>query len=282
MSRLIYLLTFICFLTACGPSEDQKAMKYLDAARLSLQEGKYSIAKLQIDSIKSQYPKAFDTRKAGIQLMLTVEKEEQLKGLQFIDSVLASRIESLEEIFKKNQFKLDKNEEYQELGTYYTNTQTIEKNNTRAYLRFTTDERGKMVMTSYYYGSFPIKHNVVKIATNSSTFAETMPADNLYESKHLGMVTERQDFILGKEDGDVIDFIVNNASTPLYVTYLGEKTYKYRLSQVDIDAAVQIASLSRVLESIQELKVLKADANKKLKFIDSRIEAYNNQESQVK
>ncbi len=282
MGRLIFILTFICFLTSCGPSDDQKAMKFINAAKASLQAGNYSKAKLEIDSIKTTYPKAFDTRKIGIRLMLDVEKEEQLKGIQFIDSVLEQKQELMNNLIKLNKYKFDKNEEYQDIGTYYAPMQSIERNSNRAYLRFSVDEKGKMVMTSFYYGSFPIEHHTIQVSSKQNGFAETPAGDNLYSSENLGMITERQDFILGKNDGNVIDFIVNNKDIPLYVTYKGKRPYKYRLSNVDIDAAVKLEPLARALSSINELNVLKEEANKKLKFIDSRIEKYKNELADIK
>lgn len=282
MKRPIFLLLFISFLAGCGPSDDEKAMKYIDAATVSLKEGNFSIAKLQLDSIKTEYPKAFETRKKGIRLMLDIEKSEQIKNLQFIDSVLTSRNELLEKLQKENKYKFEKNEEYQNYGTYCTNTQTIEKNYNRSYLRFSVDETGKMTMTSFYYGGHPIKHNIVKITSNNGTFAETPEANNLYSSTNLGMITERQDFVLGKDDGNMIDFIVTNRDTPLRVEYIGKTNYKYRLSDVDIAAAVKIEELARVLSSINEYTELKNEGTRKLNFLNDKIKEYDSKEKSAK
>lgn len=278
MTKLICILSFIAFLVSCGPSDDQKAMRLIEAAKISLEEGNFSKAKIQVDSIKTAYPKAFETRKKGIRFMLDIEKEEQLKSIQFLDSALTVANENYNALLKKNRYKLDKNEEYQDIGTYYTPTQSIERNATRAYLRFSVNEKGKMVMTSFYYGNFPIEHSIVKVSSDKSTFAQTEPGNDLYTSKNLGKITERQDYILGENDGSVIDFIIKKKETPLYVTYKGKRPYKFRLSHVDIDAAVKIEELSRILRSINKLNELKIESNKKLTFINKRIAHYKQNE----
>ena len=49
-------------------------------AKAAYERGDYEEAKLQIDSIKILYPKAFETRKAGQALMLDVETKATAKN----------------------------------------------------------------------------------------------------------------------------------------------------------------------------------------------------------
>ena len=53
---------------------------------VAYERGDYEEAKLQIDSIKILYPKAFEARKAGQALMLDVETKAQQKTLAYLDS----------------------------------------------------------------------------------------------------------------------------------------------------------------------------------------------------
>ena len=54
-----------------------------------MKDGKFNEAKLQIDSIRTQYPKAFDVRKEGIALMQQIDLAEQQRSLAYLDSTLA-------------------------------------------------------------------------------------------------------------------------------------------------------------------------------------------------
>ena len=88
MKKLIVLTCTLSLLTACGDSIEKKAGEKLAAARAAFEHNDYNEAKLQIDSIKILYPKAFDTRKEGIKLMQQVEMKEQQESLVYLDSML--------------------------------------------------------------------------------------------------------------------------------------------------------------------------------------------------
>ena len=81
MKKLIVLTCTLSLLTVCGDSIEKKAGEKLAAARAAFEHNDYNEAKLQIDSIKILYPKAFDTRKEGIKLMQQVELKEQQESL---------------------------------------------------------------------------------------------------------------------------------------------------------------------------------------------------------
>ena len=94
-------------------------------AKAAYERGDYEEAKLQIDSIKILYPKAFEARKAGQALMLDVETKAQQKTLAYLDSAFQAKTEEFNAI--KDKFKLEKDAEYQQVGNYLWPTQTIEK-----------------------------------------------------------------------------------------------------------------------------------------------------------
>ena len=82
-------------LTACN-GDKQKAAGLLERANASFEAGDYNLAKLQIDSIRTFYPKAFDARKEGIRLMQRVDLEEQQKSLVYLDSMMAVKQAALD------------------------------------------------------------------------------------------------------------------------------------------------------------------------------------------
>ena len=88
IKKLIYLFCGTLVLTACGNSIEKKANEKLVIAKAAYERGDYEEAKSQIDSIKILYPKAFEARKAGQELMLDVETKAQQKTLAYLDSAL--------------------------------------------------------------------------------------------------------------------------------------------------------------------------------------------------
>lgn len=254
---------FCCLLIACEDVE-QKAGERLLLARQALEAGQYDKAKTQIDSIKILYPKAFETRRAGIYLMQDIELAEQQKTLAYLDSLLHIRQQEWEGC--KDRFVLEKDTAYQQMGHYLAPSQVIEKNLHRSYLRFQTDERGAMSLTSIYCGTRNIHHTAVKVTAPDGTFAQTPTSKDSYETSDLGEQIEKADYKLG-EDGGVIPFISQHRDQPLSITYLGDRTYSTTMARADRQAAAEVYQLSQLLSSLTQIKKDMDEANRKINFI---------------
>ena len=82
------LLLGAVLVAACSDNGEGQARQHIEKARTALQNGKFSEAKLQIDSIRMLYPKAFEARKEGISLMQQIDLAEQQQTLSYLDSML--------------------------------------------------------------------------------------------------------------------------------------------------------------------------------------------------
>ena len=264
---ILFLTTLCCLLIACEDVE-KKAGEKLQQARQAYEAGRYNEAKMQIDSIKILYPKAFDTRRAGIYLMQDVELAEQQKTLAYLDSLLQIRQAELED--QKGRFVLEKDTAYQQIGRYLAPAQVIEKNLHRSYLRFQTDETGMMSLTSIYCGKGNIHHTAVKVTAPDGTFAETPASKDSYETSDLGEKIEKADYKLG-EDGGVILFVGQHKDQNLRVTYTGDRTYSTTLSRADRQAAVDVYQLSQLLSSITQIKKDMEEAERKIRFVEENM-----------
>ena len=269
MKKLIILFCSALALSACGNEAEKKANEKLTAAKAAFESGNYEEAKLQIDSIKILYPKAFEARKAGQELMLQVELKAQGKTLAYLDSALQAKQQAFEAI--KSKFTLEKDAEYQNVGNYLWPTQTIEKNMHRSFLRFQTDEQGNMSMTSIYCGAGNIHHTGVKVTAPDGTFAETPASNDSYETSDMGEKIEKADYKLG-EDGDVIKFISQNKDKNLRVEYKGERKYATTLSPTDRQAAAEVYELAQILSAMQQIKKEQEAAHLKIGFVNKKME----------
>ena len=182
MKKVILLACLCCTLFSCEDVE-KKAGEKLQAAREAFELGNYNEAKILIDSIKMLYPKAFETRRAGIGLMQEVELKEQEKSLVYLDSMLQAKQKDFDAI--KGKYTFEKDAEYQNIGNYLHPSQVIEKNLHRSFLRFQVDENGVMSMTSIYCGAHNIHHVAVKVTAPDGSFAETPAAKDSYETTDL-------------------------------------------------------------------------------------------------
>ena len=268
MKKVILLACLCCTLFSCEDVE-KKAGEKLQAAREAFELGNYNEAKILIDSIKMLYPKAFETRRAGIGLMQEVELKEQEKSLVYLDSMLQAKQKDFDAI--KGKYTFEKDAEYQNIGNYLHPSQVIEKNLHRSFLRFQVDENGVMSMTSIYCGAHNIHHVAVIFAAPDGSFAETPAAKDSYETTDLGEKIEKADFKLG-EDGNVMGFLYLNKDKNIKVNYQGERPYSITMTAADRQALASVYELAQLLSSMTEIKKNMEEANLKIEFVKKKME----------
>lgn len=268
MKKVILLACLCCTLFSCEDVE-KKAGEKLQAAREAFELGNYNEAKILIDSIKMLYPKAFETRRAGIGLMQEVELKEQEKSLVYLDSMLQAKQKEFDAI--KGKYTFEKDAEYQNIGNYLHPSQVIEKNLHRSFLRFQVDENGVMSMTSIYCGAHNIHHVAVKVTAPDGSFTETPAAKDSYETTDLGEKIEKADFKLG-EDGNVMGFLYLNKDKNIKVNYRGERPYSITMTAADRQALVSVYELAQLLSSMTEIKKNMEEANLKIEFVKKKME----------
>ena len=276
MKKVILLACLCCTLFSCEDVE-KKAGEKLQAAREAFELGNYNEAKILIDSIKMLYPKAFETRRAGIGLMQEVELKEQEKSLVYLDSMLQAKQKDFDAI--KGKYTFEKDAEYQNIGNYLHPSQVIEKNLHRSFLRFQVDENGVMSMTSIYCGPSNIHHISVKVIAPDGSFAETPASKDSYETTDLGEKIEKADYKIG-EDGNVIGFLYLNKDKNIKVNYQGERPYSTTMTPADRQAVASVYELAQLLSSITEIKKEMEEANLKIEFVKRKMQEREEKETE--
>ncbi len=261
-------LVLAALLTACG-SDDKKAGELFQRAELSFADGDYSLAKLQIDSIRTLYPKAFDVRKSAVRLMQQVDLKEQQKTLVYLDGVMAVKQAELDSI--KGRFVLEKDTAYQEVGNYFYPTQVVEKNIGRSFLRGQVNELGEMSLTSIYCAGGNIHHTAVKV-TAGDLFAETPASLDSYETTDLGKAIEKADYKLGNDGGVIAFLVANRDKKNIRLEFIGDRNYKTVMQPNDVKAIAELSELARILTGIEEIKKEQKEANLKIQFVTRKIE----------
>lgn len=263
-SALLALAT----LAGCGDGGEKEAQIRLQKAEAALQQENFSEAKLQIDSIKVLYPKAFEARKQGIKLMQQVDLKEQGKTLVYLDSMMQVKQAQLDSI--KANFVLEKDTAYQEIGNWFYPTQVVEKNVGRSFLRAQVNELGEMSLTSIYCAGGQLNHTSVKVSVGD-TFAETPMTNDSYATTDLGRTIEKADYKVS-EDGGVVGFIVANQDKNIQLTFIGDKTYRTAMQKNDRKAIVEMVELARILSGMEEIRKQQKEANLKIQFVTRKIE----------
>ena len=261
-------LLALALLTGCGDGGEKQAQLHLQKAEQALLLENFSEAKLQIDSIKMLYPKAFEARKQGLKVMQQVDLKEQTKTLAYLDSVMLVKQAQLDSI--KGDFVLEKDTAYQDIGNYFYPTQTVEKSLGRSFLRGQVNELGEMSLTSIYCAGGQLHHTSVKVSVGE-LFAETSVSKDSYETTDLGKTIEKSDYKIG-EDGGVVGFIIANQDKNIQLHFIGDKTYRTVMDKNDRKAIVKLAELARVLSSMEEIRKQQKEASLKIQFVSRKIE----------
>ena len=261
-------LLALALLTGCGDGGEKQAQLHLQKAEQALLMENFSEAKLQIDSIKMLYPKAFEARKQGIKVMQQVDLKEQTKTLAYLDSVMLVKQAQLDSI--KGDFVLEKDTAYQDVGNYFYPTQTVEKSLGRSFLRGQVSELGEMSLTSIYCAGGKLNHTSVKVSVGE-LFAETPMSKDSYETTDLGKTIEKSDYKVG-EDGGVVGFIIANQDKNIQLQFVGDKTYRTAMQKTDRKAIVELAELARILSGMEEIRKQQKEASLKIQFVSRKIE----------
>lgn len=264
LSALLSLALF----ASCGDGGEKEAQKRLQKAEIALQQENFSEAKLQIDSIKVLYPKAFEARKHGIKLMQQVDLKEQGKTLVYLDSMMQVKQAQFDSI--KGNFVFEKDTAYQDIGNWLYPTQVVEKSLGRSFLRGQVNELGEMSLTSIYCAGGSINHTSVKVSVGD-TFAETPMTNDSYTTTDLGRTIEKADYKVGN-DGGVVGFIVANQDKNIQLTFIGDKTYRTAMQKNDRKAIVELTELARILSGMEEIRKQQKEANLKIQFVTRKIE----------
>ena len=258
----------LALLASCGDGGEKEAQKRLQKAEIALRQENFSEAKLQIDSIKVLYPKAFEARRQGIKLMQQVDLKEQGKTLVYLDSMMQVKQAQLDSI--KGNFVLEKDTAYQDVGNWFYSTQVVEKSLGRTFLRGQVNELGEMSLTSIYCAGANINHTSVKVSVGD-TFAETPMTNDSYTTTDLGRTIEKADYKVGN-DGGVVGFIVANQDKNIQLTFIGDKTYRTAMQKNDRKAIVELVELSRILLGMEEIRKQQKEANLKIQFVTRKME----------
>ena len=256
-------------LAACAEDVERPAQEYLTRAQDLYAHKQYHTAKLQLDSIKVLYPKAFDTRKQAQALLLQVELAESEAGKAYVDSLLHDVSAKVAPLTAK--LYLDKDARYQEVGHYYAPSHRIENNVSRSYLRPQVDERGACSIVAFYRGK-PIQAHTLRLTAADGTFMELKAAHESYVSSDVLGRTERTDFAV-EPGSNVASFVAMQQGKTVKATLVGNAgTANIGFAKADAEALVTVCELADVLRAVGELQTQTQELERRIHFFTTRIE----------
>ena len=251
-------------LTNCAEDVEKLAKPYLTRAQQSYTNKQYALAKLQIDSIKTLHPKAFETRKQAQALLLEVELSEARIGKYYTDSLLAESTARATTL--ATALYLDKDAKYQDYGNYYAAQHRAEKNASKSYLRPQASEKdGTFTITTFYRGK-PFGAHTLRFAASDGSYVELQPTAEPYVMSDATGRTERTDFAASP---DVAHFVVQH--TNIKVTVIGENgKAQIPFTKADAQALIQVNDLATALQATTTLQAQQQEFDRRIKFYEQR------------
>ena len=275
MKKTIALLAVCAALCGCADNVEKLAGRHLDNAKQAFSVGNYNVAKQEIDSIRILYPKAFEARKQGIKLMQQVEEAEQMRAIEYEDSMITVAQAAFDQI--KAGYAFQKDEQYQDLGLYTIKSQDPTRNTDRTYIRAQVDELGRMTLISSYRGSSYIHHDWLKLSVGD-LYVDTPESNDRHEFKDLDVCYEWLSFINGNDGGAAAFISANKDANITYTLYRktgpdsSRPVYRnLKMTKDDRYAIAKLYELSLVLSTLDEHKKAREEADRHLKFIRSRM-----------
>lgn len=245
MLRLFSILTPLLFmlLSACGPSQEERAGARLNYARALLQQNDTTGALVQIDSIAILHPKAAYAMNAATNLKKEILWELiQLKNNR-LDTVKLL-ITELEKNFRTEKTQFDR------YTQYLHRRQTWERSWNRSYLQILLDERGELALVSNYNGVQWLDHiglRVYDLDLSARTDSVGLTEPDNHRSDFMESKWEKVTYRNGRDNG-VIEFIATHTHLRLKAVFLGRRYHYIVLEDYDKRAVADAWELSNAIK----------------------------------
>lgn len=272
-TKPILIALFAALLSGCAKDVERLAQPYLTRAQQHYANKQYSLAKLQLDSIKLLYPKAFETRKQAQDLQLRVEYDEAHAGKLYADSLLADTREKAAAVSAK--LYLDKDPAYQDVGHYYASRHRVEQNVGRTFLRPQVSERGECSVVVYNRGK-AIQAHTLRFTASDGSFVELKTKEAPHIFSDASGRTERADFVV-QPDNNVASFVQLHSRANLKVSLVGEAaTVAVPMGKADAESLAQVCELAALLRLADELERQASELERRIHFFEDRLQIEHN------
>lgn len=269
LSFIFKAIVIICALTAIACSPDEKAaQQQLNNARQLYKDGHYTEAKQAIDSLRANYPKAFKQVDESFLLVDSIRYSENELIIEKCDSMITVYTPIIDSV--KNLFIYQRDEKYQEKGTFiskegYTNLQL-----TSTLLRAGVEERGKLYVESVFIGGQT--HNKVKVSVKDGSYAESQQVNGdgfIFRFSNLGKQFEVIKYT-GPDENGVAQFIAANQDKPITATLSGQGNYSFQLSKASKTGIAKAYELSVMMTQLDSIKTEKEKAQFRIMSLDEK------------
>lgn len=250
MRKLFIFCVLVACLYACKkqPTDAMLAQEYVDKASEMVEQGNYNGAKMKLDSVHLLFPKSVEIRRIAKHLSDSINFIEAQKNFSYADSIRIVLDNRLTEL--KKEFTYEINEKYENVGRYYYKNMSRAIGVTRIEA-FVVGEGQEVQIRSFYAGK-NLNHNRVGLSFSD---IEVVEDGSLYEMTG----GEEMTTIGGVGALNLLKFLNSQGKEKVMVLLIGEKEYKYQLTE----------SAQKALNKTYELYILMSDLQGAQKLINT-------------
>ena len=252
--KILFFLIALLFISCdARKAQEKEADIRLNNIEELINRNSYNLAKIQLDSIHTLFPRLINKRKIAAALEDTIVRRESARNLIYCDSILPLKIHEADSIQKN--FRFEKDTAYQEFGNFVYKTQRTESNANRCYLKSYVNENADFYLISNYTGG-KIDQYAIQVSVNdlfSRTDSIGISSSDFHSFNDGGSHWETLTF-KNEADNGLTGFVSQYRNERIKVTLLGKKNYIYYLDPVDKTAISETYNLWIVKKDVSKLQ----------------------------
>ena len=261
---LLLPAVILVLISSCISDADRAACR-IDTARGMIAEGRYSAAKLQLDTVDLLYPRCIEQRQQARHLKDTVMLLEAERTLQYNDSLLRQlqpKADSLVALFR-----YEKNEKYQSRG-YYIHPALMSQNNVSGcFLQAEVGDDTQLVIRSFYFGNVELDHTLIRISAGDDYANLTGSNHHFYADGHHEITT-----CMSEHCAEALRFVAGRVEDKVTVVLGSDnKRHSYTLTAANKKALAQTLELFYALTDIKRLEQTISFANSQIMLAEKRL-----------
>lgn len=177
----------------------------------------------------------------------STQRAQARQTVVYSDSLLQTLTPKADSLMK--YFRYEKNESYEDHGTYVHKLLLTTKNDRRCYLQAYVTDDGRLVLQSFYFGEKPIEQNMLRLSVDD-LYQEAEGTNHRFEAEgwHEIMSIEGEDAL------KLLAFVTGNMDARIRVTPKGKQQACYYLQQNEKDALATTYDFALVMKDIATLE----------------------------
>lgn len=244
---ILTVFAILC-LASCSDSYTKNASKRFQTAQLYAQNGQFSSAQQEIDSIHTLYPKAVDIRRQAKHLSDSIAYIEAVRTYHYSDSVRNELLQQADELLKK--FCYERNSTYEDHGKYvHKLLQTRGNNTSRCYLQCYIGDDRSTTLKSYYYGTKTINHRTIELSSKEENIRKE-GTNHTFENEGWHEITSFEE----EASLALLNFVSAHKEDRIRVRLEGNSPYVYYLQENEKTALDETYHLGILMHDIKHLE----------------------------